>query len=131
MVQDTGDCALVALHPLADFPFHGQQGQLVMTGDEKSAMGFIKVEEASEVLTWGKSTGYPLDGQLVLNIPESQNLAIKSDKKVKNNSHSWANFFSASSLTAGGCSLQCIIVGHASVIAHSILPLSVYILHQL
>lgn len=40
-------------------------------------MDFIKVEEASEVLTFGERTRYPLDGQLVLNIPESQDLDEK------------------------------------------------------
>lgn len=40
-------------------------------------MGFIKMEETPEVLTFGKRASYPLDGQLVLNIPESQNLHEK------------------------------------------------------
>ena len=40
-------------------------------------MGLIKVEDTSEVLAFGERTSYPLDGQLVLNIPESQNLDIK------------------------------------------------------
>lgn len=37
-------------------------------------MGFIKVEETPEVLTLGEKARDPLDGQLMLNIPESQNL---------------------------------------------------------
>lgn len=77
IVKNTSDCCLVALHPCAGLAFHCQQCELVIKWDEKSSMGFIKVEETSEVLTFGKRTSYPLDGQLVLNIPESQNL----DKK--------------------------------------------------
>lgn len=64
----------MALHPLARFPFHCQQCQLVIKGEEKATVGLIEVEEASEVLTSGEGTHYPLDGELVLNIPESQDL---------------------------------------------------------
>lgn len=32
-------------------------------------MGFIKLEKTPEVLTFGERTGYPLNGQLMLNIP--------------------------------------------------------------
>lgn len=74
IVKDTTDCLQMALHPLAGFIFYGQQGKLIIEGDKKSSMGFIKVEKAPEVLTFGERTSYPLNGQLVLNIPESQNL---------------------------------------------------------
>lgn len=77
MVKDTGDPFGMALHPLAGFLFHGQQGKLVIEGDEKSSMAFIKVEKAPVVLTFRESTSYPLNGQLVLNIPESQDLGNK------------------------------------------------------
>lgn len=75
IVKDTTDCLQMALHPLAGFIFHGQQGKLIIEGDKKSSVGFIKVEKAPEVLTFGERASYPLNGQLVLNIPESQNLA--------------------------------------------------------
>lgn len=74
IVKDTCDPFRMALHPLAGFIFHGQQGKLIIEGDEKPSMGFIKLEEAPEVLTFRERTSYPLNGQLVLNIPESQNL---------------------------------------------------------
>lgn len=77
MVEDTGDPFRMALHPLAGFLFHGQQGKLVIEGDEKSSVAFIKVKKAPVVLTFRESTSYPLNGQLVLNIPESQNLGSK------------------------------------------------------
>lgn len=64
----------MALHPLADFPFHRQQCELVIKGDEKATADFIEVEEASEVLPPGERAHYPLDGELVLDIPESQDL---------------------------------------------------------
>lgn len=77
IVKNTSDCFQMALHPLDGFIFHGQQGELIIEGDKKPPMGFIKVEEAPEVLTFGERTSYPLNGQLVLNIPESQNLDDK------------------------------------------------------
>lgn len=77
MVKDTGDPLGMALHPLAGFLFHGQQGKLIIEGDEKSSVAFIKVEKAPVVLTFRESTSYPLNGQLVLNIPESQDLGNK------------------------------------------------------
>ena len=46
----------------------------MIKGEEKATVGLIEVEEASEVLTSGEGTHYPLDGELVLNIPESQDL---------------------------------------------------------
>lgn len=77
MVKDTGDSLRMALHPLAGFLFHGQQGKLVIEGDEKSSMAFIKVEKAPVVLTFRESTSFPLNGQMVLDIPESQDLGNK------------------------------------------------------